>query len=242
MMADRNISRRSFVKYAGLAGAACVASASLAACGQSGSQSSAASSASAASSSAAQASAASSSASAPSTVSRGKSIVVFFSRAGENYKVGYVEEGNTSIVAYSIAGKVVSSVFEIQPATPYPESYDECVEVAKKELAESARPAFVGDVQDFASYDVVYFGYPVWCERLPMIVHSFAEAHDWSGKTVVPFCTYGDSGAADTFNELKSACKGATFAEGLALQGAVAQSDSKATDEAVNAWLASVRG
>ena len=240
-MRKTELSRRSFVKYVGAAGAACLASAALAGCGQGGSQSGASASSGSAAGSSASSASVSSSGAAPVAVG-GNSVVVFFSRAGENYDVGYVDQGNTSIVAYSIAGKIVSDVFEIIPVEPYPEGYEDCTVVGRNEQREKARPAYVGDLENFDSYDVVYLGYPIWWEDMPMIVYSFLESHDWSGKTIVPFCTYGSSGLCATDKKLQSVCPGATVTEALALAGSVAQNDSSQVNKAVNEWLAKVRG
>ena len=133
------ISRRQFVKGAGLAGAALVGMGLTACSGGSSSGSaqagSSAASASASASSAAASDAAPSAASAP-VLPAGRNLVAFFSRAGENPDVGIVEEGNTAVLAYMIAGKVVSEVFEIEPAEPYPESYEETLTIGQRELDE----------------------------------------------------------------------------------------------------------
>ena len=67
-------------------------------------------------------------------------IVVYFSHGGENYGVGVVEKGNTAVMAEYISSKIQADMFEIQPAIPYPEDYDEMTELAQKEQRENARP------------------------------------------------------------------------------------------------------
>ena len=129
-----------------------------------------------------------------------KAIVVYFSRAGEQYKVGKVEQGNTAALAQMIVKKTGADVFEITPAEDnYPtDSYDALTEYAKKEQADNARPEISGDVENFKDYDTVFLGYPIWWGDMPMIVYSFIESHDFSGKTVIPFCTHEGSGNAGT--------------------------------------------
>lgn len=77
----------------------------------------------------------------------GKKLVVFFSHTGENYNVGYIEKGNTHIIADMIADATGADRFEIVPEKGYPkDSYDECIEIAKRELQQNARPAVKGDI------------------------------------------------------------------------------------------------
>ena len=118
-----------------------------------------------------------------------KILVAYFSRAGENYNVGYIEKGNTHIMADMIAEAVGADTFEIKTIKPYPEDYKECTEVAKQELAEDARPALAGKVENWQDYDTVFLGYPIWWSYPPMAVYTFLESYDWNGKTVIPFCT-----------------------------------------------------
>lgn len=101
-----------------------------------------------------------------------KILVAFFSRAGENYNVGYIKKGNTQIIAEMIAAETGGTLFHIEPVTPYPAGYDECIEVAKKELNANARPEIKGDVS-VEDYDVVFLGYPNWWGDVPMAVYTF---------------------------------------------------------------------
>lgn len=165
-----------------------------------------------------------------------KTLVAFFSRAGENYAVGHIEKGNTHIIAEMIAAETGGDLFHIQPVTPYPDDYTECTEVAKRELNAHARPAIQGDaaVED---YDIIFIGYPNWWGDMPMPVYTFIEKHDWQGKTVIPFCTHEGSGLSATENKSKSACKGATVLKGLAVRGATAQNKREQARQSVKNWL-----
>ena len=170
-----------------------------------------------------------------------KALIAVFSRADENYNVGFVKEGNTLKVAKILKGVLefrgeAADLFEIVPAEKYPSDYNECIAKAKKELAAKARPAIAGDF-DVADYDTIYLGYPNWWGDVPMCVYTFLEAHDFSGKTVVPFCTHEGSGLGSTESKLKKAVAGAKFKSGLAVQGIVAQQDEKRTQSLVEGWL-----
>ncbi len=132
-----------------------------------------------------------------------KSLVAVFSRADENYSVGYITKGNTMILAEMIAAKTGSDLFEVAPAKKYAADYETCIDVAKKEQNMRARPAILED-KDITEYDTIFFGYPIWWGDIPMCMYTFIEAHDWSGKTVIPFCTHEGSGAGRTNSTLKS--------------------------------------
>jgi len=81
----------------------------------------------------------------------------------------------------------------------YPVTYDECVALAKQEKESNARPEIKGDI-DIDKYDVIFVGYPIWWSDMPMPVYTFLEAHQYEGKTIIPFCTHEGSGLANTEN------------------------------------------
>lgn len=165
-----------------------------------------------------------------------KILVAFFSRAGENYAVGHIEQGNTHIVAEMIASATGGTLFRIEPATPYPDDYRACTEVAQREKRSKARPALVGDIAA-EEFDVIFLGYPNWWGDLPMCVYTFLEQHDWQGKVVIPFCTHEGSGLSDTENLLRAACRGASVLNGLAVRGSVAQNEREKARKLVLEWL-----
>lgn len=165
-----------------------------------------------------------------------KILVAFFSRTGENYAVGHIEQGNTHIVAELIASATGGPLFRIEPATPYPDDYRACTEVAQREKRSKARPALVGDIA-VEEYDVIFLGYPNWWGDLPMCVYTFLEQHNWQGKVVIPFCTHEGSGLSDTENRLRAACRGASVLNGLAVRGSVAQNEREKARKQVLEWL-----
>ena len=165
-----------------------------------------------------------------------KILVAFFSRTGENYAVGRIEQGNTHIVAEMIASATGGTLFRIEPATPYPDDYRACTEIAQREKRSKARPALVGEIAA-EEYDVIFLGYPNWWGDLPMPVYTFLERHDWQGKVVIPFCTHEGSGLSDTENLLRTACRGASVLNGLAVRGSVAQNEREKARKQVLEWL-----
>ncbi len=89
-------------------------------------------------------------------------LVAYFSLAGEQYGVGVIEEGNTSIIAHMIAEQTGADLFEIEAATPYPTSHSELLDVSRQEMADNARPEIAGSVDNMDDYDTIFIGYPNW--------------------------------------------------------------------------------
>lgn len=166
-------------------------------------------------------------------------LVAFFSRADENYGVGVIEKGNTQIIAEMIAEETGGELFHIERDTPYPAGYDECTEEAKREQDDNARPALKEDI-DISGYDTIYLGYPNWWGDMPMPVYTFLEAHDWNGKTIIPFCTHAGSGLAATENSIADTCDGATLLDGFAIAGTTAQNEQDEARTAVLEWLETI--
>lgn len=152
----------------------------------------------------------------------GKALVAYFSRAGENYGNGgteVLEVGHTKVMAGYVVDAIGADEYEIVPAEAYPEGYDECCDVAAEEQRNDARPAIAEALPDVSAYDVVFLGCPIWWGDEPMIVRTFVEGVDLSGKTVVPFTTHGGSGLGRVPANLQGAIPGAAFLDGLAVAG-----------------------
>lgn len=172
-------------------------------------------------------------------MSNGKTLVVYFSHAGENYNVGTVEVGNTELLAKEIVAKTGADEFKIVPRNNYPVTYQEAIELAAEERRAGAHPEYVGEV-DIANYDTIFLGYPIWWGDLPMVVYSFIEKHDWNGKTVIPFNTHEGSGNAGTYEILKAKLTGSKLCgDGFNMAGLRARTEDgiKALDD----WLSGLR-
>ena len=166
-------------------------------------------------------------------------LIAYFSRADENYGVGYIEKGNTAIIAEMIAEETGGELFHIERATPYPADYDECTDEAKQEQNENARPALMED-KDISEYDVIFLGYPIWWADMPMPVYTFLEGHDFSGKTMIPFCTHAGSGLSGTEKSIENVCADSEILDGLSIKGEDAQNSQDEAKETVNKWLESL--
>ena len=166
----------------------------------------------------------------------GKMLVAYFSLAGEQYGVGVIEEGNTSIIAHMIAEQTGADLFEIKAVNPYPTSHSELLDVSRKEMSDKARPEIADTVDNMDEYDTVFIGYPNWWGDMPMIVYNFLESYDLSGKTIVPFCTHGGSGLSGTERTIRN-ITGGTMADGFAIAGTTAQNDRDTAKSKVTEWL-----
>ncbi len=148
--------------------------------------------------------------------STAKSLVVYFSmpETTEPENMSREEElstvvidgevlGNTQYVAYIIAENTGADIFRIEPVTPYPLDHSELENIAQKEQSGNFRPEIAGTVEDIDQYDAIFFGFPNWYYDMPMIMYSFLDQYDLTGKTVVPFVTSGGSGFSDAISTIK---------------------------------------
>lgn len=164
-------------------------------------------------------------------------LVVYFSRADENTGgVGYIEKGNTKILAEMIAERMHGDIFEIKTVKPYPKEYRPATEAAKQEKEENARPEIVGELPDLSKYDVVFLGYPIWWSDMLMPVYTFLDRENFAGKIILPFCTHEGSGLSDTQRSIADVTK-ADVREGFALQGHIAQKSPEEARTALYEWM-----
>ena len=151
-----------------------------------------------------------------------KILVVYFSRSG-----------NTREIANQIHKSAGGDVFEIQAVKPYPHDYDAVVEQARQELDSGYKPALKTKMENIKSYDFVFIGYPVWWGTFPAPVKTFLSEYDFSGKTIVPFCTHEGSGLGRSATDISTLCPKSTVLDGVAIRGG----DVKDAQDKVSAWL-----
>lgn len=110
--------------------------------------------------------------------------------------------GNTQYVAYVIQENTGADIFRIEPTVPYPTEHDTLVELAAEEQDNNTRPAIKESIENLEQYDTVFVGYPNWWGDMPMILYSFFDQYDFSGKTIIPFNTHGGSGFSNTISNI----------------------------------------
>jgi len=165
-----------------------------------------------------------------------KTLIAYYSRKGQNYVGGTIVNlafGNTEVVAKKIQELKGGDLFEIDTIKPYPKDYTETTNVAMVEKRENARPELSKTVDNIDAYEVIYLGYPNWWGTFPMVVFTFLESYDFTGKTIIPFCTHEGSGIGNSELDIKKLCPKANVIKGLALKGS---SVCKADNEITN-WL-----
>ena len=169
------------------------------------------------------------------TASGSNILVACFSLAGEQYEVGVIEKGNTEIVAEMIADATGADTFKIESTEEYPTTYDGLLDISRKE--EDDPPKIADTVDNMDDYDTVFLGYPIWWGDIPTIIKVFLQSYDFSGKTIIPFCTHGGSGLSGTDGAIGELCPDSAIGEELAIRGSTAQNDRDSTQESVTEWL-----
>ena len=164
-----------------------------------------------------------------------KAIIIFFSRAGENYNVGTVEKGNTEMIVDYLKEVTSITTFTINPETAYPENYQEMVTLAQNEKNSNARPAIKDPLTDISNYDTILLGYPIWHGDLPNIVMTQLELLNFEGKTIYPFNTHEGSGLGRSINDIRNSAPNADVKNGFALRGTEARKES--SHESIRKWL-----
>ena len=151
-----------------------------------------------------------------------------------NILVAYFSHsGNTRVIATQIYETVGCNIFEIATIDSYPGGYNDVVKQAKQELDESYRPELKTKVEKMESYDVVFIGYPNWWGTIPMPIVAFLKQYDFSGKTIIPFCTHEGSCLGRTVTDITNLCPHSTILDGLAVRGR----DAKNAQNEVSKWL-----
>lgn len=158
-----------------------------------------------------------------------KELVVYFS-----------VYGTAKIVAEEIARQTGADIAEIVPENAYDSDrghYNSLAALAKKEHDEDRRPAIKNEI-DVDAYDTIYIGYPMWWFTFPMIIYTFFDKYDLSGKTIVPFNTHMGSGDGGTYDTIRQLEPKATVRTGLPVEMRDAENGPTA---AVETWLKSLR-
>lgn len=127
------------------------------------------------------------------TASGKKTLIVFYSWSG-----------NTRFIAQEIQKQTGADIFEVQLVKPYPADYNTCVEQAKRDQEANARPQLANRVENMAQYDTILFGYPNWWHSIPMHMATFLESYDLKGKRIIPFCSHGGGGLANTVDAIRA--------------------------------------
>ena len=163
----------------------------------------------------------------------GKTLIVFFSHAGDNYSVGNIQVGNTKIVADYISEITGADQFEIVTHKYDGMAYKPLCDLAKEEQKNGELPPFEGAVENIGQYDTVFIGGPVWWGTYPQVMFTFFKKYDLNGKTLIPFTTHEGSGLGSCVKDLRKACPKASVGQGFSMYG----HDVRTGKERVGKWL-----
>ena len=164
-----------------------------------------------------------------------KSLIIYFSRADENYFGGemkYINKGNTEVVAEYIQELTHADMFKVEPLIPYSSNYMECIEEAKDRTREHKAP-IKESVPDISNYEIIYVGSPIYWGGMPEELFTALKELDFSGKIIRPFTTHEGSGLSGVPRQLKEICVGAEVLDGLAIVG----SDVNNSKEKIEKWI-----
>ena len=141
--------------------------------------------------------------------------------------------GNTGVMAHMIAEASGGELFSIRTVEPYPDNYNDTIDVGENEKNNGIRPELATHIENLDQYDTIFVGFPNWWYGMPMVMYSFFDEYDFSGKTVIPFCTSGGSAFSDAIEEIKDMEPDADVLDGLHIGG------SSVTDaeSSVNEWV-----
>ena len=160
-----------------------------------------------------------------------RALVIYFCRADENYAVGYIDKGNTEIVAEFVQELAGADMFKVEPAVPYAADYQTCIEEAKQRIGNAP---IKKKLTDISAYDTVFIMSPIYWGTYAPEVETALTGLDFTGKTVRVISTHEGSGLGSMVSDVKKICKGANVdSKGLAVKGSSAKS-AKAT---VEKWL-----
>ncbi|MBR4473394.1 MAG: NAD(P)H-dependent oxidoreductase [Oscillospiraceae bacterium] len=157
-----------------------------------------------------------------------KQLIIYFSRADENYAVGYIDKGNTEIAAEYVQQLTGADMFKVEPAIPYAKDYKTCIEEAKQRVGNAPIKEKLSDI---SGYDTVFIMSPVYWGTYAPEIETALEGLDFTGKTVRVISTHEGSGLGSIVSDVKRMCKGADVKKGLAIKGSQAKESKKTIAE-----------
>lgn len=141
--------------------------------------------------------------------------------------------GNTGLVADYIQKATGGDLFSIRTVKTYSNNYNTVVDEGQAEKNNNEKPEISTHIEKLDEYDTVFIGFPNWWYGMPMVMYSFLDEYDFSGKTIIPFCTSGGSAFSDAIDEIKKAEPNATVLDGLHISG----SSASGAENEVTQWV-----
>lgn len=158
-----------------------------------------------------------------------KSLIIYFSRADENYSVGYIEKGNTEVVAEYVKEITNGDMFKVEPLVPYAKDYQTCIKEAKERIGNAP---IKGEVGDISSYEVIYIMSPIYWGTYAPEIETAIKNLDFTGKMIRIITTHEGSGLGNVLSDIKKICKGANILDdALAIRGSAVNSARNRIEE-----------
>ena len=165
-----------------------------------------------------------------------KSLIIYFSRADENYFGGemkYIDKGNTEVIAEYIKEITNGDLFKVEPLNPYSKNYNECIEEAKVRTKEHNAP-IKEEIPNLSDYEVIYIGSPVYWGGMPEELFTALKNKNYTGKTIRPFVTHEGSGLSSIPSQLREICLGGEVLDGLAIVGSQVYNSKEIVENWIN--------
>ena len=160
-----------------------------------------------------------------------KSLIIYFSRSDENYAVGYIDKGNTEIIAEFVQDLTGADMFKVEPAVPYAKDYNTCIQEAKQRIGNAP---IKEKLTDISAYNTIFVMSPIYWGTYAPEMETALTGLDYAGKTVRVVSTHEGSGLANMVSDVKRLCVGADVQKnGLAIKG----SQAKKSKQKVADWL-----
>ena len=152
----------------------------------------------------------------------GKVLIAYFSWSG-----------NTRDIAHSIDSRIDADIIELTPAKPYSTDYNTVLMEAQEDQHKNARPELNEHIDNMEQYDIILLGYPNWWASISMPIATFLESYDFSGKTIIPFCSHGGGRFGQSLTAIAKLAPDSDIGEGLSVH----YSGGSTLDDDISEWL-----
>ena len=160
-----------------------------------------------------------------------KSLIIYFSRADENYGVGYINKGNTEIVAEYVKEFTNADMFKVEPLVPYAKDYETCIKEAKMRIGNAPIKEKINDI---SNYEVIYIMTPIYWGTYAPELETVLKDLDFTNKIIRIITTHEGSGLANVPNDIKRICKNAeVLDDAIAIRG----SNAKDSKSIIESWI-----
>lgn len=160
-----------------------------------------------------------------------KSLIIYYSRADENYGVGYIDKGNTEIIAEYVRDLTNADMFKAEPLVPYAKDYETCIKEAKERIGNAPVKEKLNDISE---YEVIYIMSPIYWGTYAPELETVIKDLDFTGKIVRIITTHEGSGLGNVVNDIKKVCVGANVLDdAIAIKGR----DAKNSKSVIESWI-----